>query len=230
MINYLQPGGQAQANSPTNRRIDLSSMWDNSGTLPNITQDQSSVQSQPAITEHDLDNRKTVAAANEWERQQRLREQAQGTLSPSNFKGDGLTPEERNRIMYNPQGLGEVFKSAAMRTGIEFQNGNSVFNGIQKIAQVAMAAGAGGAALGAAGKIGQVANGAMKAKKVVDAAQGMAQSYQNGDAWGVASNALSLAAKAPVGKGVAQAAGVAGGTMKAMRRSGGRILFGIKYI
>lgn len=230
MINYLQPGGQAQANGSTNRRIDLSSMWDNRGTLPNITQDQSSVQSQPTITEHDLDNRKTVAAANEWERQQRLREQAQGTLRPSNFKGDGLTPEERNRIMYNPKGLGDVIKGAAMRTGIEFQNGNSVFNGIQTIAQTAMAAGAGGAVLGAAGKIGQVANGVMKAKKVVDATQGMAQSYQNGDKWGVASNALSLVGKAPVGKGVAQVAGAAGGTMKVMHRSGGRILFGIKYI
>lgn len=126
--------------------------------------------------------------------------------------------------MYNPQGVGDVVKGAAMRTGIEYQNGNSVFNGVQTVAQTAMAAGAGGAALGTAGKVGQVANGAMKAKKVVDATQGMAQSYQNGDKWGVASNALSLVGKAPVGKGVAQAASVAGGTMKVMKKcNGGRI-------
>lgn len=32
--------------------------------------------------------------------------------------------------MYNPQGVGDVVKGAAMRTGIEYQNGNSVFNGV----------------------------------------------------------------------------------------------------
>lgn len=182
-IKSFQPGGQVSM-------------------MPDITMGQSSIQGPQTFTEKDILYKRNIDTAKEQERIQQLRQQQQGTLSQGNMKSDGLTPEQRNQMMYNPKGLGDVVKGAAMKNKIEYDNGNSVWNGLELIGKTALATGVGGAAIGAAGKVGQIINGANKAVKTADALTNVAEGYKSGNGAKMTSGALSLVSKAPVGNTV----------------------------
>lgn len=57
--------------------------------------------------------------------------------------------------MYNPNGVGDVVKGAVARNKMEYENGNSVWNGLETVGKVA-ASSASGSAIGAIGNAGKV--------------------------------------------------------------------------
>ncbi len=194
-IKYFEPGGSVSM-------------------MPDITISQSSIQTSQLPNEKDLYYKSNINTAKEQERLQQLRQQQQGTLSQGSFEGDGMTPEQRNQIMYNPKGVGDVVKGSNMRSEIEYNNGNSVWNGLETVGKTALAAGAGSAVLGAAGQSGQVISNANKVIKTADALSNIADGYQSGDNAKMTSGALSMVSKAPVGKLLKNSARIANSTLK----------------
>lgn len=57
--------------------------------------------------------------------------------------------------MYNPNGVGDIVKGAVIRNKMEYENGNSVWNGLETVGKVA-ASSASGSAIGVIGNIGKV--------------------------------------------------------------------------
>lgn len=161
---------------------------------------QSSIQVQPLMSAEDIAKKRAIAMANEQVRQQQLRQQQQGTLGQGTFQGDGMTAQQRNQVMYNPNGVGDVVKGAVMRNKIEYENGNSVWNGLETVGKVAASSASGSAigAIGNAGKVGQAVKTGYDIYKTGNAVKGVVDSYQAGDTWGVASNALGLVGKAAI--------------------------------
>lgn len=173
---------------------------------------------------------KAKQLAEEKARQEALARSNQGTLREitdeeghfSKF-GSDLDAYERNRILQNPSGLKERVQRAAMRAEIQYNNGNSVLNGLETIGKVAAAGamGAGMGAVGAAGKTGQVIKAGYDAYKTAGAVKGAVDAYQSGDYWGAAANALSVAGKTPVGSTLSTAAKTTSTAMKTVKAKGG---------
>lgn len=186
---------------------------------------QSSIQVQPLMSEQDIQYKRNLAVAAENQRQEQLKQQAMGTLKQGTMKSDGLTPEQRNQIMYQPKNLGERIKSGYMQEKIQYDNGKSPYNAIEMMGKMAVGVAAGGAigAVSKAGKAGQVIKTSYDAYKTGSAAKGAIDAYQQGDTWGVASNVLGLASKAPVGKAVQTGAKVTSMAMKSVKKYGGRL-------
>lgn len=121
--------------------------------------------------------------------------------------------------MYNPKGVGDIVKGSNMKSEIEYNNGNSVWNGLETVGKTALAAGAGSAVLGAAGQAGQVISKADKVIKTADALSNIADGYQSGNNTKIASGALSMVSKAPVGKLLKNSARIANSTLKTVNKN-----------
>lgn len=130
--------------------------------------------------------------------------QQQGTISQSNFKGDGMTTQERNQAMYNPQGISDVVKGARARAQMEYENGNSVWNGLETVGKTAISSGAVSAApslfAGKAAQAAQTAANMYKAYSLAQNVQGAANSAAKGDVTGAVSNTLGIMGKSPSSK------------------------------
>lgn len=186
---------------------------------------QSSIQVQPLMSAEDIAKKRAIAVANEQVRQQQLRQQQQGTLRQGTFQGDGMTAQQRNQVMYNPNGVGDVVKGAVARNKMEYENGNSVWNGLEIVGKVAASSASGSAigAIGNAGKVGQAVKTGYDIYKTGNAVKGVVDSYQSGDTWGVASNALGLVGKVPLNKVVQTGVKATSTAMKQVKSYGGKI-------
>lgn len=119
--------------------------------------------------------------------------------------------------MYNPKGVGDIVKGSNMKSEIEYNNGNSVWNALETVGKTALAAGAGSAVLGAAGQSGQVISKANKVIKTADALSNIADGYQSGNNTKIASGVLSMVSKAPVGKLLKNSARIANLMLKTVK-------------